>query len=267
MSIRKLFKAALAVVLVSGFASLFPAVAPSVRAQDPQHAGVGNDALEALGRMGKTLAAKQFSFSSRTLRAYAGPNGELLHIAHAVKTVFKRPDRLSVDVTGDDGSVKMLDDGKNLTIYAVEQKKYASVAVTGGIEKALDTVEQRTGADFPLADLLNDDPGASLLSGVTSGGQVGKATIGGVACRHFFFVQASDDLELELWLEDNDRSLPRRLIVTYRSLPGRPNFVAELSDWDFSTQAPDSDFEFKPPAGVTQVDWGTKASASSAPQK
>jgi outer membrane lipoprotein-sorting protein len=40
-----------------------------------------------------------------------------------------------------------------------------------------------------------------------------------------------------------------------------------LSDWDFSTQAPDSDFEFKPPAGVTQVDWGAKTSAASAPQK
>jgi hypothetical protein len=267
MSIRKLLKAAVAVVLVSGFVNLFPAAVPSVRAESPQPAGVGNDALEAIGRMSKTLAAKQFSFTSRTLRAYAGPNGELLHIAHTIKTVFSRPDRLSVDAAGDDGSLEILYDGKNLTVYAVEQKKYATVPMTGGIDKALDTVEERTKTDFPLADLLSDDPGASLLSGVTSGGQVGTATIGGVACRHFFFLQASDDLELELWLEDNDRSVPRRMIVTYRSLPGRPNFVAEMSDWDFSIQAPDSAFEFKPPAGVTQVDWGAQPSAASAPQK
>jgi hypothetical protein len=47
-------------------------------------------------------------------RSYAGPNGELLHIAHATKTIYSRPDRLSVSVTGDDGSIKMLYDGKTL---------------------------------------------------------------------------------------------------------------------------------------------------------
>ena len=90
-------------------------------------------------------------------------------------------------------------------------------------------------------------------------------TIDGVRCNHFFFVQAADDLELELWLEDNERALPRRFVVTYRSLPGRPIFIAELSDWDFSIQAPDSDFVFQPPAGVTQVE--LKASPTTATPK
>jgi hypothetical protein len=106
-----------------------------------------------------------------------GPNGELLHIAHATKTVFRRPDRLSVDINGDDGSIKLLYDGKALVIYAVEQKQYASVPFTGNIDKVLDFVEERTETDFPLADLLTDDPGKSVLSGVSSGGQVGTATI------------------------------------------------------------------------------------------
>jgi hypothetical protein len=38
--------------------------------------------------------------------------------------------------------------------------------------------------------------------------------------------------------------LPRRFVVTYRSLPSRPNLVADLSDWNFSILAPDSLFEF-----------------------
>jgi len=33
-----------------------------------------------------------------------------------------------------------------------------------------------------------------------------------------------------------------------------PIFIAELSNWDFSVQVPDSDFVFQPPAGVTQVE-------------
>jgi hypothetical protein len=48
--------------------------------------------------------------------------------------------------------------------------------------------------------------------------------------------------------------LRRTLVVTYRSLPGRPIFIAELSDWDFSIRPPDSDFVFQPPPGVSQVE-------------
>jgi hypothetical protein len=142
-----------------------------------QQAGIGPEALDALKRMGKTLAAKQFSFQSRTFRAYAGPNGELLHIAHTSKIIYRRPDRLSVSVTGDDGSIKILFDGTTLVLYGAEQKQYVSLPVTGGIDKALDLLEERTGTDFPLSDLLSDDPAEAVASGITSGGKVGTSTI------------------------------------------------------------------------------------------
>jgi hypothetical protein len=229
------------------------AMVASARAEDPPAALIGEEASAALARMSKTLMSKEFSFRSHTVRAYPGPNGELLHIAHSMKTVVRRPDRLLVDATGDDGSTKIIYDGKTLVVYGVTQKQYASIPAPGKIEEMLDVAENRMGADFPLADLLTDNPEKSVLSGITSGGQVGMATIDGVQCRHFFFVQ-SPDLELELWLEDNDRSLPRRVFVTYRSLPGHPTFLAELSDWDFSIHPADADFVFQPPAGVTLVE-------------
>jgi hypothetical protein len=254
MFLQRAMRASLALVVVGGLASLFPAVISTARPETAQETAVGPDALDALARMGRTLSAPQFSFQSRTFRSYAGPNGELLHIAHTTKTIFRRPDRLSVTVTGDDGSIKIFYDGQALVLYGAEQKQYASLPVTGGVEKALDLLEERTGTDFPLADLLSENPAEAVSSGITSGGKVGTSTINGVRCNHFFFVQAADDLELELWLEDNERALPRRLVVTYRSLPGRPIFIAELSDWDFSIQVADSDFVFQPPPGVTQVE-------------
>ena len=104
-----------------------------------------------------------------------------------------------------------------------------------------------------------------MASGITSVGKVGTSTIDGIRCNHFFFLQGSDDLDLELWLEDNERASPRRFVVTYRSLLGRPIFIAEPSNWDFSIQAPDSDFVFQPPAGATQVE--LKASATTTTPK
>jgi hypothetical protein len=87
-------------------------VVSTARSQITQETAIGPDAAGALAQMGKTLSAEQFSFQSRTFRSYAGPNGELLHIVHTTKIVYDRPDRLSVSLTGDDGSIKVLYDGK-----------------------------------------------------------------------------------------------------------------------------------------------------------
>jgi hypothetical protein len=43
---------------------------------------------------------------------------------------------------------------------------------------------------------------------------------------------------------ENDQSLPRRLIVTYRSLPGQPNFIAEFSDWNLNIHPSDRTLSF-----------------------
>ena len=67
--------------------------------------------------------------------------------------------------------------------------------------------------------------------------------IDGMPCRHLLFTQ-SPGIEIELWVEGNDRALPRRLIITYRSQPGQPSFVAELFDWNFTIHPADSAFVF-----------------------
>ena len=243
--------------------------APAARAQSTENDAVPAEVKEILGRMGRTLQAKDFSFQSETLRAYAGSNGELLHIAHEVDVTVHRPDRLSIDISGDDGSTQMLYDGKKLVIYGADRNEYGSIPISGKVDEMLATAEARFGVDMPLVDFFSADPAKSFLDGVTSGGQVGKVTIDDTPCRYFFFSQAPD-LQLELWVEDNDKATPRRLIVTYLSLPGRPQFYAALSNWDFATTHDDAEFVFQPPAGAKQVELARRAGApqqsSQAPQ-
>jgi hypothetical protein len=38
--------------------------------------------------------------------------------------------------------------------------------------------------------------------------------------------------------------------MTYRSLPGEPRFIAEMSDWDFSVTPMDADFTLPIPPGA-----------------
>jgi hypothetical protein len=224
--------------------------APPAKSAQP---AISEEASAALLRMGQTLRATDFSFQARTIRVYADPNGQPLHIFHTLKVTVHRPNELLVDVTGDDGSSKLVFDGKTAVIYSAAHNKYASIPVPEGtIEAMLKEAVGRLGIDFPLADFLSEAPNKAFLTGVTSGRLVDTVTIDGAPYDHLFFSQPPG-IELELWLSKDEKSLPRRLIVTYRSLPGEPNFIALFSDWNFDIHPTEADFAFQPPAGAQQV--------------
>jgi hypothetical protein len=236
-----------------GMIGVIPLVAPMALAANPPKPAISEEVSAAVAQMGKTLLADQFSFQARTLRVYMEPKGQPLHIAHTIKVVVRRPDRLLISVVGDDGSTRLFYDGKTVTVLGVEAKKYATVPVPNTIQGMLEVVIGKLGVDFPLADLLTNAPDKSFLSGVTSGREVNTVTIDGVPCRHLLFTQPPG-IELELWIEKNEKALPRRLIATYRSEPGEPSFVAELFDWNFSIHPSDAEFTFQPPEGAAQVE-------------
>jgi hypothetical protein len=241
----------------------FGAIADPVAKADQQvKPAISREASMAVQEMGRTLSQKNFSFRAQTIRVYQDTDGQPLHIFHVMKVVARRPDRLAVHVTGDDGSTELLYDGKTATIFGVDRKKYASISAPKTIAAMLDEVSDRLGVDFPLADLLTPAPAKAFLSGVTTGKEVNTVTIDGVPYRHLFFTQPPG-MELELWVTKDNRALPRRLIVTYRLLPGQPNFIAEFSDWNFTGHPAESEFVFQPPAGATRVELKPVGSGSS----
>jgi hypothetical protein len=82
--------------------------------------------------VGETVRAQLFSFQARTIRVYSEAGGEPLHIFDTMKVTVHRPNRLLAGVTGDDGSDKLVFDGKTLTIYSAEDKKYATLSAPEG---------------------------------------------------------------------------------------------------------------------------------------
>ncbi len=228
-------------------------------AATPPKATISEDARVALAQMGKTLLAKEFSFRGKTIRPYADENGVLLHIEHDFKITVRRPDRLLIDVNGDDGPRKLFYDGKTVVLALdAAGSQYATLPVPDTITMMMHVVMGRFGLDFPLADFLTDAPDKAFLYGVTSGREVNKVTIDGVLCVHLMFSQPPG-IALELWLEA-DRGVPRRLIVTDNDLPDKPNFIAEMSDWDFAEHPADADFAFAPPNGAKEMDFGAALS-------
>jgi hypothetical protein len=253
-ALRLRYLVLLGTVLAGGIFGICPPTILALHAATQQkQPTISEEASAALLHMGQTLRAEEFSFQARTIRVYTEANGQPLHIFHTLKVVVHRPNRMLADVSGDDGSSKLVFDGKTAVIYSASQKKYASISVPEGtIEAMMKEAMGKLGVDFPLADFLTEAPNKAFLTGVSSGRVVDTVAIDGSPYLHLFFFQPPG-IELELWLAKNDQALPRRLIVTYRNLPGQPNFIAEFSDWDFNIHPSDADFTFQPPPGAVQV--------------
>jgi len=181
-----------------------------------------------VSQMGKTLLTKELSFSGETIRVYQDEAGQPLHIFHAMNVVARRPDRLAAHVTGDDGSHDLIYDGKSVAVSSSNRNEYVVVPATGDIPSALETV-QELNPDFPLVDFFTEAPDKSFLSGVTAGWQVGTnkltASSAGIC-----FSPKGVGVDLELWVEKNDAAIPHRLIVTYRMVPGAPNFYRGIRE-------------------------------------
>ena len=180
----------------------------------------------------------------RYVARLSGSSGDILHVFHTMKVVAHRPNRMLAESVGDDGSMKIVFDGKNAYVYSPQDNKYAEIPVPGGtIEAMLKEAIGRLGFDFPLADFLSEAPNKAFLTGVTQGRVVNTVSIDSAPYLHLLFKQPPG-IELELWLSKNDQSLPRRLIVTYLNLPGQPNFIAEFSDWNFDIHPSDAEFAY-----------------------
>jgi hypothetical protein len=223
---------------------------------------ISEEASAALSQMGQTLLGKQFSFQARTLRVYADADGRFLHIGHTMKVLVQRPNHMRVDIDGDDGATQVFYDGKTLVLYGPAKKEYVSIPVPDTIEGMAKEADSRIGFDFPLLDFLTAAPDKAVLSGVTDAKIVNEVTIDGAPANHLTLFQPPG-LELELWLAKTAQALPERLFITYRSVPGQPNFIAQFSDWNFSVTPTDADFTFQPPEGAKQVE--LKAASSNAP--
>jgi hypothetical protein len=244
-----LIAATLATTLLTGPIIAAPPNKPS-HAAAPAQPAINPDARAAVEAMGKTLQGQAYSMQMRTIRV-TDQNGDWIHVFHTSKLIVRRPDRLLAVRTGDDAQSQLIYDGNTLVVTVEDGRKYASIPVPGTIEGMLHEAIGKLGIDFPVADLLTDDPAKAVMSGVTAGGEVGTTTIDGIECRHLLLFQPG--IEVELWVEKNDRAVPRRLIVSYRSLQGAPEIIAEFSGWNFDVHPADADFVYQPPAGAVKV--------------
>ena len=217
-------------------------------------AGVETRADEVLRKMSKYLAAaRQFSFAAEDMADEVVANGQKIQLSSMRRLSVRRPNRVLSESAGDVQNLRTWYDGKTLTVLDKEQGVYSVLeGVPDNIDAMLDYVAETFGIVVPIADLLFSDVYATVISQVRTGWYVGLHHVQGAKCHHLAFQQ--DGVDWQIWIAEGDRPVPRKLVITFKAMPGQPQYIALLGEWNMSAELPDSLFVSNVPAEAKKID-------------
>jgi hypothetical protein len=219
-----------------------------------QPAGVDPDATRMLKRMTDYVGGlPRFSVDTAATVEVVLPSGQKIQFTSATRTMLQRPDKLRSERVGDVLSQLFYYDGRKLTIYNPEEDYYATVPAPATIDAMLDFARETLDVVAPAGDLVTLDAYARLMDGVTQGFRVGKSAIGGVRCDHLAF--RSGDLDWQIWIEDGERPLPRKFVITSLDIEQAPQFEVVMSNWSLAPAIPAGFFDFAPPPGAKAIEF------------
>ena len=180
--------------------------------------------------------------------------GQLLQYSFHFELFVKRPNRLRAEMQDNwnRNARRLWYDGETITLQDIHRNIYAQIKVPSEIDAALDYAMEHFDVSMPLVDFVFRDPYKSLTAHVKTAFYVGRDYVGSTACHHLAF--SEEVIDWQLWIEDSVTPVPRKLVIIYKELEGSPQFVANMTAWNFNLRLPDLVFRFNPPAGARKVE-------------
>jgi hypothetical protein len=163
-----------------------------------------------------------------------------------------RPDKLRIQRTGGYADVEMVYDGKTFSLYGNNAKAYVQADLPGTVDDLIDAIQMRTGGAMPGTDLLLSHAFEQLTSDVEMSEHIGQGVVDGVECEHLAF--RGHDTDWQIWIQTGAQPIPRKYVITSKTLAGAPQYTLRIKDWKTDPIADADAFAFKPPAGATKVD-------------
>lgn len=212
---------------------------------------VDPDAVEALRDMSRYLTSLNTAeITSNGSIDVVTKDGQRIQLDGVTNYKLRKPGFV-IDFKSDIKNRRFYYDGKTFTQYTPGTGFYASVPAPPTNRETLAAVYQKYGIALPLEDLFRwGDPAGHPDDQLKSAYQVGTATLDGVATDHYAFREGNADWEL--WIQQGDQPLPRKMVIVDRTDDARPTFTARL-DWKVNPPLSDKDFTFVPGADDKRI--------------
>lgn len=251
-STNRLFRSGCAGALLLGAALLG---AGQAAAADPNH---DERALAVARKLADALAGAQaLTLSADIAYDAVQEDGQTVEFGATRHFAIRRPDRAQIVAVDRGGERRRLVyDGRRIVFVDEAQNVYASSDFTGDLDAMRLYARDELGLPTPLGELLSKDL-YGLLAGADSARWVDAQTLAGVDCDHVVFRNA--ETSVQIWVPSAGPALPRRIVIDYETAPGRPQFRADLRDWDLAPEIDDETFAFTPAVGAERIQFRSKA--------
>jgi len=174
--------------------------------------------------------------------------GQKIQLSNERTIQVKRPDKASVDIRGAGIRRRITCDGENFTAVDLLKNLYATIPMKGSLDSTMDKLAQQYGMAQPVEDLLYRDINERLAGKIKAGQFLGREKVGEHTCNHLAFTQAN--LSWQVWADEGGKPVPRRLVISYDSAPGRPRYTLLITQFETPLVMPDWDFKANLPDGA-----------------
>ena len=179
------------------------------------------------------------------------PELEKIQFTNSGEALLSRPDKLRAHRVSGHADVEMFFDGKTVSIFSKQINSYAQFDAPGSVDNLIEVLRSGHGVALPGADLLLSNSYDALVAGVREAKYIGRGIIDGVECEHLAF--RNFDTDWQLWVEVGDKPIPRKLVITTKTLNNAPQYTLRVKKWKTGIKPAGNAFKFTPPAGAKQL--------------
>ena len=155
------------------------------------------------------------------------PDLEKLQFSSSGHMLLARPDKLHAWRTGGYSDVELIFDGKTVTIHGKHNNTFGQMELPGSVDKLIDELQDKFGIVMPGADPSVSKPYDELIAGVLEARYIGRGVIDNIECEHLAF--RSFDTDWQLWVELGDRPIPRKYVITTKTMASGPEYTVRIT--------------------------------------
>lgn len=228
------------------------AIAATVLAVGSGAQAQARDAKAVLKAMSDYVSSQQtIEFSYDSDIEVITPQLEKVQFTNSGEGLLSRPDKLRARRVGGYAEVTMVFNGKTASIYGKSLDGYTQLDAPGSVDQLIHALREGHGIAFPGADLLLANAYDVLVAGVMEAKHIGRGVIDGRECEHLAF--RNFDTDWQLWVEVGNRPIPRKMVITSKTLNGAPQYTLRVKSWRTDIVPAPGAFTFVPPATARRL--------------
>jgi len=179
------------------------------------------------------------------------PQLEKIQFTNSGEALLSRPDKLAAHRVGGYADVALHFDGKTASVFGKHINGYAQFEAPGSVDQLIHALRAGHGIAVPGADLLLSNSYDVLVAGVKETKHIGRGVIDGRECEHLAF--RNFDTDWQLWVEVGEKPIPRKLVITTKTMNSAPQYTLRVKSWKTGVQPAADAFAFVPPAGAKKL--------------